>query len=507
MSSATDPSSSALSRIRQIFTDIQSLRSAFALMYWDQATLMPDSGAGHRGKQMAVIDRLAHEKSTSPELGRLLDELHTRPPEHPADQDLVRVARQDYERDARVPADFVEKMSSHLAETYHQWKKAREVRDFTPLIDPLKKTLELSHRYSSFHPGFEHVADPLIEGSDPGSTVRTLRPLFSELRAKLVPLVDMITRHDPFDNNCLRREFDESVQLEFGKRVIEKMGYDFGRGRQDLTAHPFMIRFNAGDIRITTRVKRADLSEALFSTIHEAGHALYEMGIDEALEGTPLARGTSSGVHESQSRLWENIVGRSRPFWEHFYPELRTLFPTQLANVSLDEFHRAVNRVERSLIRTDADEVTYNLHVMIRFDLELELLEGRLRVEDLRDAWNARYESDLGLLPAHDGDGCLQDVHWYSGLIGGAFQGYTLGNVMSAQFYEAARRAHPDLDTRMRSGDFGILREWLRKNVHSHGRARTGPEKVALATGRNLEIAPYMRYLEEKYRDLGVALR
>ncbi len=491
-----------LQQLKKRLSDIASLRSAAALMHWDQSTLMPERGAKHRGEQLAAIERLAHERSTDAELGRLLERLEARSPADATEAALLRVAREDFERDTRVPGAFVEEMTAHVTETYHAWKKAREARDFKRIVEPLKKTLDLSRRYSSFFPGFQHAADPLIDGSDPGSTVATLRPLFAELRARLVPLAREITARPPFDNSCLRREFDERKQIEFGALVIRKLGYDFSRGRQDMTAHPFMIRFNANDVRITTRVKKDDFGEALFSTIHEAGHALYELGIDEALEGTPLARGTSSGVHESQSRLWENIVGRSRPFWEHFYPELRDSFPAQFGDVPLDAFHRAINRVERSLIRTDADEVTYNLHVMIRFDLEIDMLEDRLRAEDLRDAWNARYEADLGLTPPHDGDGCLQDVHWYGGLIGGAFQGYTLGNVMSAQFLEAARRALPGLDDQVRSGRFDGLLSWLRANVHSHGRMRTGPETVRHATGRDLETAPYMRYLEGKYRAL-----
>lgn len=494
--------SSEMQQLKKHLSDIASLHSAASLMYWDQSTLMPAQGARYRGEQMAVISRLTHEKCTAADLGRLLEKLERQPPDDDIDKALLAVARKDFERDTRVPGSFVETMTAHQMETYHLWKTAREERDFSRMIEPLKKTLDLSRQYSSYFNGFEHVADPHIDGSDPGSTVKNLRPLFTELREKLIPLVKEITSHAPFENSCLRYEFDEKKQIEFGSAVIEKIGYDFKRGRQDLTAHPFMIRFNTGDVRITTRVKRHDLSEALFSTIHEAGHALYELGIDNALEGTPLARGTSSGVHESQSRLWENIVGRSLPFWEHFFPELQKMFPAQLAAVPLDVFHKAVNRVEPSLIRTDADEVTYNLHVMIRFDLEIALLEDRLKIEDLRDAWNARYQTDLGLVPPHDGDSCLQDVHWFFGSIGGAFQGYTLGNIMSAQFFEAAHRDLPGLDDQMRAGHFEALREWLRKKVHSYGRMRTGPETVCYATGRELETGPYLRYLEQKYRAL-----
>jgi carboxypeptidase Taq len=280
------------------------------------------------------------------------------------------------------------------------------------------------------------------------------------------------------------------------------LGFDFERGRQDKTPHPFMTKYSLGDVRITTRVDEQYLGEALFSTIHEAGHAMYEQGIPMAFEGTPLADGASSGLHESQSRLWENLVGRSRPFWTFFYPRLKAAFPSQLDAVSLDTFYRAINRVERSLIRTDADEVTYNLHVMIRFDLELALLEGNLSIADLPDAWNERYRQDLGLLPPDDRDGVLQDIHWFSGTIGGAFQCYTLGNLMSAQLFEAALKAHPEIIGEMETGEFSTLRSWLRENVHRYGRKLTATEIMERATGRHLEIDPYMRYLRKKYGEL-----
>jgi carboxypeptidase Taq len=294
----------------------------------------------------------------------------------------------------------------------------------------------------------------------------------------------------------------ESDQLAFGRNVIERFGYDFSRGRQDKTHHPFMTKFSLGDVRITTRVKEDDLSDALFSTLHEAGHAMYEQGIDTRFEGTPLAGGTSAGVHESQSRTWENLVGRSRPFWEFFYPKLKDAFAEQLQGVSLETLYRAINKVQRSLIRTDADEVTYNLHVMIRFDLELALLEGRLAVKELPEAWHARYEEDLGLRAPDDRDGVLQDVHWFGGTVGGMFQGYTLGNVMSAQFFEAALRAHPEIPNEIRQGRFETLHAWLRRNIYRHGSKFTASEIVERATGSPMTIEPYIRYLEAKYGEL-----
>ncbi len=491
-----------LIELKRRMLEIESLRAASSLMQWDQLTLMPEQGASHRGDHLALIEKFAHEKSVDPEVGRLLEKLVAQAPTDAVDVDLVRVATEDFEKRVRLPADFVARQAAHAMQCYTIWKKARAAKDFTAVVEPLKKTLDLSREYSNYFKRVAHIADPLIDANDPSSTVASIRPLFAKLRTRLVPLFEKIVEQGPFDQSCLLQSFDEEKQLAFGKKVIERIGYDFARGRQDKTAHPFMIRFSTGDIRITTRVKPNDLSEALFSSIHEAGHALYELGVDPQLEGTPLASGTSAGVHESQSRLWENIVGRSLSFWTYFYPELQKTFPDQLGRISLADFHRAINRVSPSLIRTDADEVSYNLHVMIRFDLELELLEGRLKVEDLRDAWNARYQSDLGVTPPHDGDGVLQDVHWYSGLIGGTFQGYTLGNIMSAQFFEAANQTHPELTTQIAQGDFQTLREWLRKNIHHFGRRHSAIEAVRFATGRALEIEPYVNYLENKFQNL-----
>jgi carboxypeptidase Taq len=280
------------------------------------------------------------------------------------------------------------------------------------------------------------------------------------------------------------------------------LGFDFARGRQDLSPHPFTIDFSISDVRFTVRYGEDDLGEALFSALHEAGHAMYEQGINPAHEATPLAIGTSDAVHESQSRLWENIVGRSRGFWRFYYPKLQAVFPAQLGDVSLDTFYRAINKVERSLIRTEADEVTYNLHVMLRFDLELDLLEGNLTVGNLPEAWRERFKADLGLIPPDDRDGVLQDVHWYDGMIGGMFQGYTLGNILSAQFYEAALQAHPEIPAEIETGRFGALHGWLKDEIYWHGCKYATEEIVERATGNPMNIEPYMDYLRQKYGDL-----
>ena len=415
---------------------------------------------------------------------------------------LIRVTRRDYERAAKVPASFMAQLSNHMAATYEVWTKARPTNDFAAVAPYLEKTLDMSRQLADFFPGYEHIIDPLIDFSNEEMTAATLRPLFNSLHQQLVPLAQAISANPVADDACLYQHFPEAEQLAFGLEVIARLGYDFTRGRQDKTHHPFMIKFSLGDVRITTRVREDDLGEALFSTMHEAGHALYEQGIRMELEGTPLAAGVSAGVHESQSRLWENLVGRSRGFWHFFYPRLQEIFPRQLGSVPLDTFYRAINKIKPSLVRTNADEVTYNLHVVIRFDLEMALLEGSLAVRDLPEAWRERYRTDLDIIPADDRDGVLQDVHWYGGLIGGEFQGYTLGNLMGAQFFDAAIAANPNINQEIEQGRFDTLRGWLNEHVYQHGSKYQPSELIERSTGAPLNTEPYIRYLRTKYGEL-----
>ncbi len=494
-----------LGELRSLLMEVSDLRAAGSVLYWDQATYLPPGAAEARGRQMATLSRLAHEKFTDPAIGRLLDDLRPHGESLPFDSDdagLLRVTRRDYERLTQVPASFMAEWTDHRAKSYTAWAKARPENDFAGMEPYLEKTLDFSRRYSEFFPGYDHIADPLIAIADFGMKAETVRDLFSQLREQLVPLVSAITAQPPADDACLRQPFSEEGQEAFFQEVIQAFGYDYQRGRHDVTAHPFTTGFSINDVRITVRYRDKYLGDALFSAFHEAGHAMYGQGNNPAYEGTPLVGGSSSGVHESQSRLWENIVGRSLSFWRYYYPRLQAIFPEELGRVSLATFHRAINKVESSLIRTDADEVTYNLHVMIRFDLELALLEGKLAVRDLADAWNARYRSDLGLAPPDNRDGVLQDMHWYYARIGGMFQGYTLGNIMSALFYGAALQAHPEIPAEIEEGAFDTLHTWLRENIYQHGRKYTTEELVQRVTGGPLHIEPYVSYLRNKYSTL-----
>jgi carboxypeptidase Taq len=493
-----------LAELKQRLREIHDLNAIGAVLGWDQTTYMPRGGAPARGRQTALISRLAHEKLTDPVIGHLLDDLRAYGESLPYDSDdasLIRVARRDFEQAIKVPPAFMARLSEHQAAAYHTWTAARPANDFNAVRDNLEKMLDLSRELADFFP-HDHLADPLIDFADYGLKAKDVRAIFAQLREQLTPIVRAITEQAPADDACLRQTFPEAGQIAFAESVVKRYGYDYGRGRLDKTAHPFCTTFSIGDVRITTRVNEQDLGDCLFSILHEAGHAMYEQGGRPELEGLPIMGGASAGVHESQSRTWENIVGRSRGFWEHFYPELQKTFPGQLKGVPLDAFYRAINKVQRSLIRTDADEVTYNLHVMVRFDFELALLEGALAVRDLPEAWHERYEADLGLAPTDDRDGVLQDVHWYGGLIGGVFQGYTLGNILSAQFYNAALKAHPDIPAQIARGEFGALHGWLKENIYQHGRKFTAPEIVEQAAGGPLDIGPYISYLKTKYGEL-----
>jgi len=503
--SDTNVAKSAYTELENRLYEIHNLGAAANVLYWDQSTYMPPKGAPARGRQLATLQKLAHEKFTEVEIGRLLDkaESETQELEYESDKaSLLRLTRRKYEQSIKVPPEFTAELSQHAIESYSIWAEARPENNFAKMQPLLEKTLDLSQRYAAFFPNKAHPADAMIDESDYGMSVETIRPIFAELRTRTIPLVNKIMNKAEIDNSCCFQHFPEDKQWQFGIDMATCFGYDLTRGRQDKTLHPFMINFSIDDVRITTRFDESRLDDGLFSTLHETGHALYELGIDHALEGLPLADGTSAGVHESQSRLWENIVGRSRGFWSAHYSTLQERFPKQLGSVDLEKFYRAINKVDRTLIRVDADEITYNLHVIIRFDLELELLEGKLAVADLPEAWHARYESDLGVRASNDSNGVLQDVHWYAGVIGGAFQGYTLGNIMASQFYAAALKDKPQIPAEIEAGSFDTLHDWLRTNIYSHGSKFTTAEILERTTGGGLNLNPYVDYLSAKYGEI-----
>jgi carboxypeptidase Taq len=474
---------SKLAELKSLLAEVCDLNNAASILMWDQLTYLPPGGAPSRGRQLATLSKIAQEKFIQPEVGRLLDDLRpyeeSLPYEHD-DASLIRITRRDYERQTRIPPEFTARYNSHISEAYQVWTEARPANDYARVLPYLEKTLDLSRELANFFPGYEHIANPLIDYADYGMKATSVRTIFSDLRRAQVPIAQAILAQPPADDSCVRQHFPEAEQLAFSAEVTRQVGYDFQRGRIDKTHHPFTISFSAGDVRITTRVREDFLIDCFFSDIHEGGHAMYEQGVDMKYDSTPLANGTSAGVHESQSRLWEYLVGHSLDFWEYFYPQLQKAFPVQFGT----------------------DEVTYNLHVMLRFEFELSLLEGTLALKDLPEAWRARCQADLGIAPKDDKDGVLQDVHWFSGVIGGAFQGYTLGNVMGAQFYAEALKAHPEIPAEMRQGKFSTLHTWLIENIYRHGSKFTAPELIRRITGGDISIEPYITYLRTKYGQL-----
>lgn len=489
-----------LEQLKAILAEIADLGKAAAVLGWDQQVNMPPGGAEARGNQLALLGRLAHERATSPELGKLLEDLQAEAAHLDPDSDearLIKVAARDYEKATRVPADFVVEMTQVTTQAFQVWVEARQKSDFALFRPHLEKIVELAHRYIGFFPPADHPYDVLLDNYEPGMKTAEVKAIFEALRPQQVALIQRISQRPQVDDSFLHQPFDEKKQWDFGVEVITKFGYDWQRGRQDKAPHPFTTSFSVNDVRITTRVDPNFLNPMLFGTIHECGHALYEMGINPAYERTALEGGASLAIHESQSRLWENLVGRSLPFWEHFYPRLQEYFP-QLSSVSLDQFYKGINKVEPSLIRVEADEATYNLHIMLRLELEIALIEGTVAVKDLPQVWNVKMQEYLGVTPPNDADGVLQDVHWSNGYLG-YFATYALGNLVSAQLWEAIHRDIPDLDDQIRAGRFDALLSWLREKIHRHGRKYEPQELVERVTGSRIDAAPYLRYLNAKF--------
>lgn len=494
----------ALESLRERLAAIADLNAAQAVLGWDQETYMPPAGVEARSYQLATLGRIAHEMFTADEVGELLVDAEGEASGVDPDSDdarLLRVTRRDFDRATRLPSRLVAELARATSLAQQAWKEARVEDDFARFRPHLERVLELTlEKAQAF--GYEATPyDALLDEYEPEMKTARVAETFATLRERLVPLVAAIGQRPAPDDGCLRRAFDDRAQWEFGLAVVRDFGFDFRRGRQDRSAHPFSTNFSVDDVRITTRVQQDFLPTGLFGTLHEAGHAMYEQGVDRALDRTPLAGGTSLGVHESQSRLWENLVGRSRPFWEHYYPRLQAVFPAQLSGVPLDAFYRAINRVEPSLVRVEADEVTYNLHIMLRFELELELVEGRLAVRDLPEAWNEGMRELIGLVPDSDADGVLQDIHWSLGAIG-YFPTYSLGNLISAQLYEVARREVGGLEEGFGHGEFGPLLAWLRDRVHRHGRKFTADELLARIGAGELDAGPWLSYVERKFGTL-----
>jgi len=496
--------SQKLDELKAILSEVMDLQHAASLLEWDQQTYMPRAGAEARGHQLATLHKLAQVKFTSGEVGQLIADARAESSGADADSDsvaLVRVTARDYDKAVRVPPEFVARRSMVTAAAHEAWVDARRAADFGPFRPHLERILELVKEYAAFFPGSAHPYDALLDDFEPGMKTADVRGIFDALRPQQVELIRQIREHKPPRDDFLYGKYDQNKLMDFAVMVATDFGYDWNRGRQDRAPHPFATSFSVDDVRITTRFEPQAPINTLFNTFHESGHGIYEQGISRTYERSLLKGGCSSALHESQSRLWENIVGRSLPFWEHYFPKFKQRFAGRLDGVGLKAFHRAINRVQPSFIRVEADEATYNLHIMLRLELELALLEGQLAVKDLPDAWNTRMRDYLGITPPNDAQGVLQDIHW-SGMLFGYFPTYALGNLVSAQLWTKILSEIPDLDGMIRKGDFAPLREWLRVNLHTFGRKYDPGDLVRKITGSGIDAAPYMQYLQGKYAEI-----
>ncbi len=490
-----------LNKLKEISAEISDLGYTAAVLGWDQQVNMPLMGAESRGNQLATLQKLIHMKSTTPELGRLLEELNLVAESLDPDSDearLIKVSKRYYEQAVKVPVEFTAKLAKLSTIAFGAWQQARQDNDFSKFQPYLEKIVEMSRQFSEFFAPYDHVYDPLLDRFEPGMKTAEVKDIFDPLRPKQVELIQAISEATQVDDSFLYKTYDGQAQWDFGVEVITRFGYDWKRGRQDKSSHPFTTGFGSNDIRITTRVIDNYLPSAVFATMHECGHALYELGVSPKFERHALSGGASLAFHESQSRMYENLVGRSMPFWEYFYPRLHAIFPKQLYDVDLDTFYKGINKVQPSQIRVEADEATYNLHIMLRLEIEIALMEGELEVKELPEVWNTKMHEYLGVIPDSDTNGVLQDPHWAGGSIG-YFSTYALGNLISVQLWEKVNQDITNLNDQIRKGEFGDLLDWLGKNVHIHGKKFEPQELVQWVTGSKIDSAPYIRYLKNKY--------
>lgn len=496
--------SEKLARLKAILGEVSDLNKAASVLGWDQQVNMPPMGAEARGQQLATLSKIIQEKFTADEVGHLLDDLKREFDGADPDSDevaLIRVTARNYEKAKCVPPEFVAEQAVAGTQGFAAWVEAKGKSDFAIFRPALEKNVELIEKYISFFPPTDHPYDVLLDDYEPGMKTADVKSIFDGLRPKQVKLLKAIAASKQVKDEFLHKKYNEQKLWDFGVNVISQFGYDWQRGRQDKAPHPFETSFSVNDVRITTRFDKENPFSTLFGTMHESGHAMYEQGIDPKYERTPLAGGTSLAIHESQSRMWENLVGRSLPFWEHFFPSLKKTFPSQLEGISLKNFYKAINKVQPSFIRVTADEATYNLHIMLRLEMEIGMVEGTMAIKDLPDLWNTKMQEYLGITPFDTARGVLQDVHWSYGSIG-YFSTYALGNLVSAQLWEKINKDIRGLDDQIRNGEFGELLTWLRKNLHQYGHKYDPQDLVQRITGSKITPEPYVRYLTKKYNEI-----
>ncbi len=494
----------ALAELKERLGKLTDLRRAEAVLAWDMTVWMPPGGAPTRAAQLATMQEVTHAFETDDRLGELFEELEPYAASLPGESDdaaLVRVSRRDWEKARRVPAALMGEYALVAAQSYEAWVEAREASDFSAFRPWLERILDLRLRYVECFAPYDDPYDVLLDDFEPGMRTDEVRAAFATLEPGLTALVAEHAADE--DEAFLHGPFPVAAQDALSRELIAAFGATWDQFRLDTTVHPYETTFGLGDIRLTTRYSEDDLL-SLFTAMHECGHGLYEWGVSRSLERTPLASGVSSALHESQSRLWENVVGRSLPFWRWFYPRLQETFPERLGGVPLERFHRAVNRARRSYVRVDADETTYGLHIILRFELEEQLVSGRLAVADLPEAWNTRFEELMGIPVPNDALGVLQDSHWSTGSFG-YFPTYLLGSVLAVQIWEKLAEAVPDAEEQIERGDFSAIHGWLRENIYALGRKLTPAETVERVVGGPIDPQPYLAYLREKLEALATA--
>jgi carboxypeptidase Taq len=498
-------SSEMLEKLHAIDRESRYLERAAAVLQWDQETYLPEKGVQERSEQLALLEGMVHQKLTSPETGRLLSELGSTPENAagdeklpPIERDFLKVLRRNYDRAVKLPVDFVSEAARAEGLSQAAWAAARQDNDFSAFLPHLEKMIDFSRRRAFYWGYKDNPYDGLLDIYESGMGAEAISGVFTPLGKRLNKLIEKISSRPRSGNSFLDQDFDIENQACFSRDLLKRLGFDTNRGRLDISAHPFTTTLGSDDVRITTRYLKRQVQSGIFSTIHEAGHAFYEMGFLEELCLSSLADGASMGIHESQSRLWENVIGRSRAFWEAMYPALRSYFPGQLSPFSAEDFYQAINLVEPSLIRIEADEVTYSLHIIVRFELERELIQGSLEAAKLPDAWREKMKELLGIQPEIDAQGVLQDVHWSQGAFG-YFPSYALGNLYGLQFWEKLVSDIPDAELQIARGNFFPVQNWLRETIYVWGRRKDPSDLLKTVTGKSLQAEPFLNYVESKY--------
>lgn len=493
--------------LKKISKKARVLSGVSSLLEWDQETYMPEGASEIRGEQLKTLAGIVHKEKTSPkfkkalsklidiETGTILNDQLSEP-----QKAALKVWRDDYRKDTALPAKFVENFAEITSKSILVWRNSKKTNSFLHFAPYLEKIVQMNKKKADYLGYQDNPYDALLDCFEPGLTTNEVLHIFTELKQGIVSLLSKIQSAAPVDDSLLNGDFSKEKQIEFSEQILHAMGYEKKYGRLDFSAHPFSSAAHPTDSRITTRIHSSALMSNISVVLHEAGHALYEMGLPQETYGTPLGDSISLGMHESQSRWWETRIGQSKAFWSYYLPLLKKYFP-QISNISLEDFYRAINKVSPSMIRVDADEVTYGLHVILRFEMEKDLINGNLKIRDIPEVWNEKMEKLLGLKPKNPAEGCLQDIHWSMGSFG-YFPTYTLGNLYAAQLFEAFNQVHSDWEERLRQGELIFIKEWLNENIHRFGRQYRSQELIKKVTGQDFSASPYLQYLNQKYASI-----